>query len=272
MSVRAPRPRHTLPAQTVVVTMATEADLDQVPLLPAATATNPITPGQITGPQLYPAITRPMLGLTKRGWSEFFAPTVIHLLVAVLRVAAFVSFVYLVLANLDLPYAYLRPEQKPGPLTDDRLSFGFFLLAVGGVHVVGLGAQLLMLAGVRDSWRRTAHFYLDSVVLLLTLVQFAALLGILWFGCNRSYSGGSLCNDDRWCAVYAPGGSSRCPVYGGPPVSAGDLRPAFGFVAFCWLSGITLALTGAALAFNSLLRDANRTFRHRTGDQMDVTL
>lgn len=238
----------------------------------AADGRSPVVPGQVTGPQLTPALTRPMLGLVKRRRDEFFAPSLILLALAALRVAALVCVVLLVLVPLDLANAYLRPDLAPGPRTDDRVSYRFFLLGVSALQPLGIMLLLAALAGPAESWRRRFHLVVDAALTLLTLLQLVGGLLALLLDCNVSWSGGSLCNDARWCAAFSPAGSGRCAPYAGPAVAPDSLAVAPPFVAFLALSGILTALTGFSVVFNGVLSGAARAFNRRTDGQMAVTL
>ena len=134
-------------------------------------------------------------------------------LFAVLSIALLFVWVGIVVLKLNFTHGYpnLAAPPGPGPFASTRYQVAWWFIAIAMLNLL---LPYLFLWGAMDDESALGpalHLAFSSVVTIVSFVAFVAL-GIIWlFYCNVSWSGGSVCNDERYCCVYFAEYINLCP-------------------------------------------------------------
>lgn len=224
---------------------------------------NPVPASQIT-----PMLGAADLGLTKRR-TDLIAIIIVAIITAVVYTGIFILFLILSLAVLTPFYGYPTPELKPGPLVSQRYSFEWWLILFMAAHVIAFVALAWSLQRITGSLRRTIHLYVSGFFLLFDFLLAFLLWFVACFLCNSSFYPNALCNDDRYCLVYAAQQPTYCPPLP-PNTTALDpnilvVNPAFSLLGIWTIIFLFMGIINVIL--NSVIATSVRNFVYRTRGQ-----
>lgn len=148
------------------------------------------------------------------------------LFVSILYIILFIAYLICVVYFLNIPYGYLRPDLTPGPFTNDRYAFEWWLLAINTIRVFIPSIFMWTFIRVLSSWKRDWLKLLLSFVIPFDLFTLISLTVILFFFCNNPSYPVSYCNDPiEYCLAFNDTHPDRCPPTGQPPLDPSTLCP-----------------------------------------------
>lgn len=116
-------------------------------------------------------------------------------------------------------YPLLGIPPGPGPLASIQYGWQWWFMWLMVFNYLPGLAYTAALQLKKSHLVTAVHFWTSLLVGFVTSVVFLVLLGILIFDCNYGWTGGSICNDYRWCCQYFAGAVDICgnvtPCIGG---------------------------------------------------------
>ena len=150
----------------------------------------------------------------------------IDLFVTIIYTAVYIAFLICVVYFLNIPHGYLRPDLKPGPFTNDRYRFEWWLLAINNIRIFIPVLLMWTFIRVLSSWKRTWLQLFLAIIIPFDVFTIISLTVIWLFFCNNPSFPGSYCNDfENYCLAFNDTHPDRCPPTGQPPLDPMTLCP-----------------------------------------------
>lgn len=197
----------------------------------------------------------PQDSLSKDWRGDVKSSLYIDLFVSIFYAALYIAFLICVVYPLCIPYGYLRPDLTPGPFTNDRFLFEWWLLAINNIRVFIPSIFMWTFIRVLSSWKRDILGVFLALLIPFDLFTLISLLVILFFFCNNPSFPASYCNDPvNYCLAFNDTHPDRCPPTGQPPIDPATLCPNVRFIKWIFWMIAFLVFDLFILFLNRLMR------------------
>lgn len=161
-------------------------------------------------------------------------------IIAIAYVCVYVAYLSVVVGSLDVLHGYYRRDLLPGPLIDDRYSWGWCFLLISTMRGFIPFLYLNTLVGLKEPYKRLWFERIARWFIPIDIVLMIFFLITICFVCNSTYSAQSLCNEslDRWCMAYGIDHQDRCMPWpsGYVPLEPCDLSPNPAFIRWIYFT------------------------------------
>jgi len=118
-----------------------------------------------------------------------------------------------------LGYPLIAIPPGPGDFKSTLYGYQWWMLWLLILNIIPIILFLIALLARKNAFTPWLHYWVTFIVLLTTLIA-AVSLGMIWiFDCNYFYTGGSICNDYRWCCEFFASAPDICPNVAPCPTS-----------------------------------------------------
>jgi hypothetical protein len=122
-------------------------------------------------------------------------------------------------------YPVFAVPPSPGPYLSNLYGVQWTFVYFGVLNIIPPFVFMVALVWRKSYALTSADYWFTIAVSLFSIASFIVFLGILIFGCNVSWSGGSICNSDLWCCKYFDSAPTLCANVGPCPSDTPGLLP-----------------------------------------------